>query len=116
MNLQYQIEHGSYYLYDMDRPPNLITKSRDVKLMTDVVAIGFDRSKGVLHKHGRPEDVEKWARNIQDALRSTGLDQLANDIVVMSGKFPIDELNKCLKNGSYCKTLYESVIKEASNQ
>ena len=30
---------------------------------------------------------------------------MSNDIVVVSGKLPLDELNKCLSTTGYCKRL-----------
>lgn len=110
MNLQYELRSGSYYLIDFDVAPNPITKEREIRLMSDVVSICFDRDNGTLHKHGRPESVEQWATVTAKKFRDNGLVEMANDLMVVTGAFPVDEINKCLSHSGYCKIFLEKIL------
>lgn len=109
MNLQYEIRSGSYYLVDLDEPPNRISHQRDIHLMTDEIAICFDRSSGTLHKHGNPESVGNWAAKAQAKYRDAGYSEMANDLIVVSGKLPVEEINRCIANSGYCSTFYNKL-------
>jgi hypothetical protein len=39
-------------------------------------------------------------------LRAAGAQDSANDIVVVSGPLPVDEINKCLQINGYCSRMY----------
>ncbi|BDT69586.1 hypothetical protein os1_37770 [Comamonadaceae bacterium OS-1] len=106
MELQYQLKGGSYYLYDMDTPPSAVTGERRFRLKTDTVAIAFDISTGELHQHGNPTRIQSWAMGARRKLRAAGAQDYANDIVVVSGPLPVDELNKCLGIDGYCSRLF----------
>ena len=105
MDLQYQLKAGSYYLYDMREPPSAVTGERRFKLKTDVLAIAFDNHTGEVHQHGTPARIQSWASNTRRRLRAAGLWQEAADIVVISGPFPVEEINKCLWIKGYCRRL-----------
>lgn len=109
MNYQYSVISGSYYLFDLDSKPNPITKEREIILMTDQIAIAFDRSDGTLHKHGNPKNVELWRTQAIEKFRKAGFDDMANDLIIMIGQFPLEEINKCISTSGYCKTLYEKL-------
>lgn len=50
----------------------------------------------ILHKHGDPESVRKWAESTQAVLRAQGNDvanQMAAEIQVHQGKFDLQDLN-----------------------
>ena len=107
MDLQYQLKAGSYCLYDMTTPPSRITGERKLKLKTDTVAIAFDVSTGHLHQHGDPARIHSWATGARRRLRAAGAQDSANDIVVVSGPLPVDEINKCLAITGYCRRLFQ---------
>ena len=107
MDLQYQLKAGSYYLYDMREAPSAITGERRFKLKTDTVAIAFDLHTGKVHQHGSPTRIQSWASNMRRRLRAAGAQDLANDIVVVSGPLPVDELNKCLWISGYCRRMFK---------
>ena len=109
MTYEYRIEHGSYYLSDVSIPTNKTSGYRDTILMTDEVAIAFDKESGTLHKHGAPENVEKWASNARAKLIAAGAPDMAADIVTITGKFPVDELNKCLTHSNYLLRMLEKL-------
>jgi hypothetical protein len=70
------------------------------------VAIAFDRSTGTLHEHGSPMRINSWASNTRRRLRAAGAWARAEDIVVVSGPLPVDEINKCLVIKGYCRNMY----------
>jgi len=106
MALQYQLKEGNYHLYDMSTPASTVTGERRLRLKTDTVAIAFDASTGVLHEHGNPSRIHSWAMTARRRLRAAGSLDSANDIVVVSGPLPVDEINKCLQINGYCRRMF----------
>ena len=102
MALQYQLKEGSYHLYDLSTPASKVTGEHRLRLKTDTIAIAFDASTGVLHEHGTPLRIRSWASNTRRRLRASGAVDSANDIVVVEGPLPVDEINKCLRIKGYC--------------
>lgn len=109
MTLQYQLKAGSYYLYDMRDTPSAVTGERRFKLKTDLLAIAFDLCTGELHQHGTPARIQSWATNQRRRLRAAGLWKQAADIIVVSGPFPVEEINKCLRIQGYCQRLFHKL-------
>ena len=106
MGLQYQLKEGNYHLYDMSTPASKVTGEHRLRLKTDAVAIAFDRSTGTLHEHGSPPRIHSWASNTRRRLRAAGAWDRANDIVVVSGPLPVDEINRCLAVKGYCRSMF----------
>ena len=106
MDLQYQLKNGNYHLYDLSTPASKVTGEHRLRLKTDAVAIAFDRSTGALHEHGSPLRIHCWASNTRRRLRAAGAWDSAEDIVVVSGPLPVDEINKCLSIQGYCRSLF----------
>lgn len=106
MALQYQLKQGNYHLYDLSTPASTVTGEHRLRLKTDTVAIAFDASTGVLHEHGSPTRIHSWATTARRRLRAAGSLESANDIVVVSGPLPVDEINKCLQISGYCRSLF----------
>lgn len=107
MDLQYQLKAGSYYLYDMRETPSAVTGERRFKLKTDTVAIAFDLYTGEVHQHGNPTRIHSWATMTRRRLRAAGAQAQANDIVVISGPLPVEEINKCLWIRGYVQRLFK---------
>lgn len=107
MDMQYQLKAGHYYLYDMRDTPSAVTGERRFKLRTDTVAIAFDAYTGEVHQHGSPTRIQSWAAHTRRRLRAAGAQAVANDLVVVSGPLPIDELNKCLWISGYCRRMFK---------
>ena len=105
MDMQYQLRAGSYYLYDMRDAPSAVTGERRFKLKTDTVAIAFDVHTGEVHQHGSPTRIQSWATMTRRRLRAAGAQDMANDIVVVSGPLPVEEINKCLGIQGYCRRM-----------
>ena len=107
MDLQYQLKAGCYYLYDMREKPSAATGERRFKLKTDDVAIAFDLHTGEVHQHGNPLRIHSWALTMRRRLRTAGLWDEADDIIVVSGPLPVDEINKCLSIRGYCRRMFQ---------
>jgi hypothetical protein len=105
MTLQYQLKEGHYHLYDLSTPASQFTGEHKLRLKTDSVAIAFEASTGALREHGSPLRIHCWANNTRRRLRASGALDSANDIVVVSGPLPVDEINKCLKIDGYCRDM-----------
>lgn len=105
MTLQYQLKEGNYHLYDLSTPASKVTGEHRLRLKTDTVAIAFEASTGALREHGSPVRIHCWANNTRRRLRASGALASANDIVVVSGPLPVDEINKCIKIDGYCRDL-----------
>lgn len=108
-SLQYQLKAGSYYLYDMSDEPSAVTGQRRFRLKTELLAIAFNLCTGELHQHGSPARIQSWATNQRRRLRAAGQWKEAQDIVVVSGPFPVDEINKCLRISGYCQRLFHKL-------
>ena len=106
MTLQYQLKGGNYHLYDLSSPASKVTGEHRLRLRTDTVAIAFDASTGALHEHGNPARIHSWATTARRRLRAAGSLDSANDIVVVSGPLPVDEINKCLRVEGYCRRMF----------
>ena len=106
MSLQYQLKQGNYHLYDMSTLQSKATGEYKLRLMTETVAIAFDARTGKLHEHGHPSRIHSWASNTRRRLRAAGDYDRANDIVVVSGPLPVDEINKCLQINGYCRRMF----------
>ncbi|KWA84063.1 hypothetical protein WL29_22110 [Burkholderia ubonensis] len=101
MSVHYELNCGQYVLFVNGRP---------VSSILDEVAICLDKASGTRHKHGDPDMVNAWCKKTQDAFRSNGLDEMANDLVVIQGRFTLEDLNKVVDNTTYAATLYQKVI------
>jgi hypothetical protein len=106
MDLRYKLKEGAYHLYDVSTPASAITGEHKLRLRCDNVAIAFDYSTGNLHEHGSPARIESWALATRRRLRAKGAEDSANDIVVVSGPLPVDEINKCLHVVGYCRRMF----------
>lgn len=106
MTLRYQLKEGNYHLYDLSTPASRITGEHRLRLRTDSIAIAFEASTGALREHGSPLRIHSWANNTRRRLRASGALDKANDIVVVSGPLPVDEINKCLEINGYCRDMF----------
>src|SRR5450830_18140 len=106
MTLQYQLKEGNYHLYDLSTPVNKVTGEHRLRLKTDTVAIAFEASTGALREHGSPMRIHSWANTTRRRPRASGALASANDLVVVSGPLPVDEINKCLKINGYCRDMF----------
>jgi len=101
----YTLEHGSYYW----------RVNGQIVSMSDEIAIMFDKNDWTLLKHGSPELVEKRFDKTQKAYRESGHDDIADDIVMVVGKFPVDDLNAMIGNNHHLKVMAEKYQWEDSD-
>jgi hypothetical protein len=106
MRLQYELKEGSYHLYDLSTEASKVTGEHRLRLKADTVAIAFERSTGTLLEHGSSTRIHCWASNTRRRLRAAGAWDSADDIVVVSGPLPVDEINKCLSIQGYCRNMF----------
>lgn len=128
--LHYRMEGNEYALVD---------ENDNIHWAGEEIAIGFsyepdEEIPGTLHKHGSPESVNKWAEITRKKFIESdqiaapewyirhglpfyeGLGQeMADNIVVVSGKMPIEELNKMIEISGYVGVWYRKMLeKEAA--
>ena len=95
----YRLNCGQYVLHQGETP---------VGRVLDEVALAMDRVDGTMHKHGDPTWVRQWHERMQTKLRESGNGELADDLVVLQGRFPLEEINRCLTTSGYALKLYRT--------
>lgn len=76
------------------------------------IAICYDRQSGVLLKHGKPDDVERWRENAVARYCEAGYHWNPDDLVLLKGTFPVHELNRVVGDFGYAKTFHERLEEE----
>lgn len=97
MAYRYALNCGQYVLHQDDKP---------IGRPLDELALCLSREDGILHKHGAKEAVHAWAETMRSRYRRVGANDLAEDIVVVSGRFPLAEINRCIESITYSGTFY----------
>lgn len=97
---EYRLKDGEYVLHDGDEQimPGL-----------QEVSIAFDSENGTLHKHGDPEIVGAWLSNTKKVLVAGGAQSMADELISITGRFPLEELNKCLSINGYIGRMYKKL-------
>lgn len=101
MSYEYKLNCGQYVLHDGEDP---------IGPCLDEVAIAFDKESGTLHKHGNPEWVAKWHQETQAKFRQAGFDDMADALIVITGRFDLEDLNRCLSTSGYVARLYQRLL------
>lgn len=101
MDPNYRLNCGQYVLHDGDQP---------IGAVLDSVAIALDKSSGTLHKHGSPELVERWLSTAQARFRQSGYPEMADDLVIIQGRFTLEDLNRCVSTSGYVGRLYQRLL------
>lgn len=84
---------------------------------TEEVSILFDSFDMTVHKHGTPFLVEAEFKNMHKTYgRAKGLEDIADNLRVITGKFDIDELNKVISTAGYIETFSTSLETAALEQ
>ena len=78
----------------------------------DAISLAFDREDGILHKHGEPKLVEAWAEDARERLSRGGEigKEMANNLIVVTGRFPLTELNTLLACSSYAPEMLRKLL------
>lgn len=74
------------------------------------VAICFDKAASVLLKHGHPDRVTAYANQARQAYLNAGFIHGAEDLVVITGAFDLEELNKVVSICDYIGRFYQKLL------
>lgn len=99
---KYLYEDGEYVLVDAEH----------VFFRADEIALSFSKEGDgmwTLHKHGRKEPVQKHHEETVKKYVEHGYLNMAASMVMIVGKFPVDELNKCLHTTGYIQKMCEKM-------
>lgn len=55
----------------------------------------------VLHKHGSPDMIKQWHENTVKKYAASGFQEEIESMGVITGKYPIEELNRMLDTSGY---------------
>jgi len=81
-----------------------------VTRVLDEVAICLDKENGTRHKYGDPVSVRAWHEKAQKSFRDVGANDMADDLVVIQGRFTLEDLNRVIENSNYTAILYQKVM------
>lgn len=98
MDYHYKMNCGQYVLHDGADP---------IGPVMDEVALAFDCESGTLHKHGSVAMVSKWHETAQAKFRAGGFADMADQLLMIAGRFPLEDLNRCLSTSGFVARLYE---------
>lgn len=92
--MRYEFQDGHYLL---------ISDHGTVLDRSDEIAIVYDNTPGlnVLCKYGTPKVVENYYRTAVEQYRKFGYHSIADSLVLIQGKFPVEELNKLISITGY---------------
>lgn len=105
--MEYRLNCGQYVLHT--KPPmggDLVPTGR----VLDEISLAIDIVEGNLHKHGVPELVSAWHAETSRKLREGGCAEWADNLVVVTGRFPVEEVNKCVSATSYAGVFYKRLV------
>jgi hypothetical protein len=121
-NYHYEWSNGMYLFC---APADSATNSTSGLALTapiPKVALCFHKLTGALFAHGGREQVDAWHKKTIERLDSDigdeGRHESIASLIVVEGRFPLDEINKCVSTRGYCRQFYEKLrsgfIEEAS--
>lgn len=102
---KYRFEDPEYVLFD-DETGEVLSQMPEVAI---AFSIGSGDLMWTLHKHGREEGVGKWLNKTQKKLRSAGFGDLAGELTMITGKFPVKLINRSIDTSGYIKILCEKM-------
>ncbi|VTU43996.1 hypothetical protein [Variovorax sp. RA8] len=105
--MEYRLNCGQYVLH-AKRP--FSADLEPVGPPLDQISIAIDTAEGTLQKHGQPDRVAAWYANTSKKLRDAGCGEWADNLVVVTGRFPVEEVNKCVGAMSYAGIFYKRLV------
>ena len=99
----YRMENGKYVFS---------LKGEDL-FETNEVSFMFDKKLSVLLRHGNSVLVRKIYQQTMDIYRSNGLNDIADDIIIVSGKFDLKEVNNVIGTCDYIGRFYTNLCEQA---
>lgn len=106
MQPEYRLDDDLYALYWGD----------ECLFETEIVSVLFDSRTGTVYKHGQPGIVEASFHSMRTAYLAQGFTEQAADLVVMSGKFDLEDLNKMLAITGFASQLYAKTMADRATQ
>jgi hypothetical protein len=100
-SFRFELNCGQYVLHADGAP---------VSRVLDEVAICLDVENGTRHKYGDPVNVRAWHEKAQKSFREVGANDMADALVVIQGRFTLDDLNKVIENSCHTAVLYQKVM------
>jgi len=76
----------------------------------DQISLCFDRECGTLHKHGEPGMVAAWHEKTTKSFKAFGFNEMSDNLICVTGRFPLEEINKCLTNSGYAEIFYKKLM------
>lgn len=98
---RYELNCGQYVLHVDGKP---------VSRVLDELAICLDKESGTRHKFGDPEVVRAWHEKTQKSFRDVGANDMADDLVVIQGRFTLEDINKVIELTGHAAVLYQKVM------
>jgi hypothetical protein len=98
---EYRLLSHQYVLHSDDQPA-----SRPMQQLS----LAFDRVTGELHMHGEPARVQTWARLTLKRMVASGPCDTSENLVVVTGRLPLSEVNRCLQEEGYCKDFFARLM------
>jgi len=97
--MPYYLRNGSY-IFRTERKGGY-----EEQFLGPIVALIFDRADGKVLKHGSSETLHKWMAAIIRLMEKSEI-KLIGGLTLIEGKFPVEELNKCVENQGYITKFY----------
>lgn len=101
---EYKVSFGSYFLMDGERIVAGMGEQVSV-----VISVSEEHDTYTMHKHGQTEYVKKWFDNAVSKFRAAGFDEMADELKMYTGPFPVEELNKLAQCSGYAQKFYEKM-------
>ncbi len=77
---------------------------------TENLSIAFDKVKGTLYQQGQPAMVNTWALSARRRFALSANNSAARNLVVVSGKIPLSEINHFLQKLNYGAEFYTRLV------
>jgi hypothetical protein len=106
--MHYIIEDNEYVL--MDEFDKIHWRGPEIAIALEYYP--GESMPGLLLKYGPPEGVEKWVTKTRAKFLEHGYNDMANDIIVVKGKIPIEELTKIVDISGYVGKWYQKILSE----
>jgi len=96
--------------YELNREQYVLTDDKGVhhSKPLDEVSVAFSREADqdntpvyILNKHGDPEKIQAWHEKMVARYRDAGFDHYAENMLLVTGKFDVDVLNRVLDTTGY---------------
>jgi hypothetical protein len=98
----YETNCGQYVLHVDGRPSSA---------PVDQISIAIDVGAGARLKIGDPTSVQKWVDKYRAKLKASGFGEMAEELKVITGRFTLEDLNRCLSTSGYAIAMYERLLK-----